>query len=103
MELGNLTNLEYIWIYLTRISGSIPVSFGNLGNMIDMRLFANYLSGPLSQVHANLTNLVIVDLSKNRFTGKLPDLCQEKFCNTSTLGQTCFMVLFQTATDTAQA
>ena len=35
VELGNLSNLQYLQLYSNQLTGTIPVELGNLSNLYD--------------------------------------------------------------------
>ncbi|KAB2007456.1 hypothetical protein ES319_D10G031400v1 [Gossypium barbadense] len=96
-ELGNLTNLEILWLTECNLVGEIPDSLGKLKKLADLdlalnhlvgnipssltelvsvvqiELYNNSLTGELPRGFSNLTNLRLLDVSMNRLTGKIPD------------------------------
>ena len=61
-ELGNLANLETLWLENNQLSGSIPPELGNLANLESLGLSGNQLSGCvpaalLAVPNSNLHNL----------------------------------------------
>ena len=44
-EIGNLTNLNYLWLSNNQLTGSIPSEIGNLTNLEVLSLSSNQLSG----------------------------------------------------------
>jgi len=72
-ELGNLTNLQGLSLDDNQFSGSIPVELGNLTNLYYLYLRNNQLSGSIPVELGNLTNLDYLYLNDNQFTS-LPDL-----------------------------
>ncbi|KAK7263696.1 hypothetical protein RJT34_31290 [Clitoria ternatea] len=100
-QLGNLTNLETIWLTQCNLVGPIPDSLGNLARLtnidlsqnnltgtipksftrlrrvIQVELYQNSLSGELPSGMSNMTSLKFFDASMNELTGKLPnELCE---------------------------
>ncbi|CAL0312249.1 unnamed protein product [Lupinus luteus] len=95
-QLGNLSNLETLYISNASLIGSIPDSVGNLVSLKNLDLNSNYLSGEipnsicglkkveqivlfnnnlqgeLPESLGNLTTLLRLDLGQNNLTGKLP-------------------------------
>ena len=55
--LGNLTNLQQLWLFENDLSGALPAALGNLTNLQQLLLFENDLSGELPAALGNLTNL----------------------------------------------
>ena len=48
-EIGNLTNLERLYLYDNELTGSIPPDVGNLINLTGLRLDQNQLTGSIPQ------------------------------------------------------
>jgi Leucine-rich repeat (LRR) protein len=71
-QLGNLTNLEMLWLYSNQLSGSIPSQIGNLTNLRDLRLGSNQLNGTLPPEMGNLDNLGVLSLYSNQLSGPIP-------------------------------
>ena len=44
IELGSLTTLQYLGLYLNQLDGGIPVELGNLINLTSMNFFSNQRS-----------------------------------------------------------
>ncbi|XP_073120173.1 uncharacterized protein [Henckelia pumila] len=99
-ELGNLTDLEELWLSDCHLVGSIPESFSKLRrlrnidlsnnalagslpsfifelkSLVQMELYSNLFYGNLPVGWSNLTDLKRLDASMNNFTGMIPaDLC----------------------------
>ena len=71
-SLGNLTNLQDLWLFDNQLSGALPSSLGNLTNLRLLWLSSNAFSGSLPSWLGNLTNLVMLQLSDNQLSGALP-------------------------------
>ena len=71
-ELGNLSNLQDLWLGYNQFSGSIPASLGNLTNLTALDLYANELSGSIPSELGNLANLDTLWLGYNQFSGSIP-------------------------------
>ncbi len=71
-ELGNLANLEILWLFGNQLSGPIPPELGNLANLKTLLLFDNELSGPLPAEIGNLASLQDLWLYNNQLSGPLP-------------------------------
>ena len=71
-SLGNLTNLEMLWLADNELTGSIPSSLGNLTNLKWWYLHGNELTGSIPSSLGNLTNLEGLWLRSNELTGSIP-------------------------------
>ena len=71
-ELGNLVNLESLWLNINQLSGPIPTEFGNLANLERLVLRDNQLSGPIPPQLGNLANLRWLWLEDNQLSGPIP-------------------------------
>ena len=71
-ELGNLTNLEDFYLHINQLSGSIPVELGNLVNLDHLDLDNNQLSGNIPSELGNLTSLQDLYLQNNQLSGSIP-------------------------------
>jgi Leucine-rich repeat (LRR) protein len=80
-ELGNLSNLEYLYLRRNQLSGAIPSELGNLSNLSTLNFIANQLSGAIPSELGNLSNLSSLHLSANQLSGAIPS----EFGNLSSL------------------
>ncbi|MYD36029.1 MAG: PQQ-binding-like beta-propeller repeat protein [Dehalococcoidia bacterium] len=71
-ELGNLTNLEALYLNGNQLIGEIPPELSNLTSLRWIRLNQNQLSGEIPPELGNLTNLEQLNLSNNRLGGEVP-------------------------------
>ncbi|MEA2002073.1 MAG: S-layer homology domain-containing protein [Actinomycetota bacterium] len=71
-ELGNLSNLDSLWLGINSLSGSIPPELGNLSSLTTLSLTLNSLSGSIPTELANLTNLKFLFLNANGLSGGIP-------------------------------
>ncbi|KAH6763927.1 HAESA-like 1 [Perilla frutescens var. frutescens] len=71
-ELGNLTNLEVLWLTQTNLVGEIPDSLGRLSRLTDLDLAYNSLVGSIPSSLTLLKALFQLELYNNSLTGKLP-------------------------------
>ena len=70
--LGNLANLESLYLHLNALTGPIPGELGSLVNLESLGLWGNALTGPIPGELGSLVNLESVDLSENELTGPIP-------------------------------
>ena len=71
-ELGNLVNLQSLWLYNNQLTGSIPTELGNLVNLQELYLYNNQLTGSIPTELGNLVNLQELYLYNNQLTGSIP-------------------------------
>ena len=71
-ELGNLSNLQELGLSGNQLTGPIPASLGNLSNLQGLYLWGNQLTGPIPAELGNLSNLQELGLSGNQLTGPIP-------------------------------
>ena len=71
-QLGNLTNLQDLYLQNNQLIGSIPPELGNLTNLQDFYLHINQLSGSIPAELGNLVNLDHLDLDNNQLSGNIP-------------------------------
>ena len=71
-ELGQLTNLRRLNLNYNALSGSIPIELGQLTNLQYLYLQGNALSGPIPIELGQLTNLQLMDLHNNDLSGSIP-------------------------------
>ncbi len=71
-ELGNLTNLQTLFLSTNELTGSIPSELGNLAKLEHLNLFQNQLTGSIPPELGNLANLQELELSYNQLTGSIP-------------------------------
>jgi hypothetical protein len=70
-ELGNLANLEYLYLGWNQLSGSIPAELSDLINLEYLNLYYNQLSGGIPSELGNLANLRTLELGQNRLRRNL--------------------------------
>ena len=71
-DLGSLSNLRVLYLHKNELSGPIPAELGNLANLKLLDLPNNQLSGSIPSELGNLINLTTLDLSKNQLSGPIP-------------------------------
>ncbi|MCY4600682.1 MAG: hypothetical protein OXF27_12290 [Acidobacteria bacterium] len=72
-ELGDLTNLESLWLYQTNRTGRIPSELGKLTNLRTLSLYGNGLTGAIPAALGGLTSLRHLYLHSNwGLSGPLP-------------------------------
>jgi Leucine-rich repeat (LRR) protein len=71
-ELGNLANLQILYLYTNQLSGSIPPELGNLTKLLQLYLHHNQLTGSIPPELGNITFLHQLLLSDNQLTGPIP-------------------------------
>ncbi|XP_058071790.1 probable LRR receptor-like serine/threonine-protein kinase At1g56140 isoform X2 [Magnolia sinica] len=71
-ELGNLVNLEQLYIDSSGISGPIPSTFANLVNLNTLWASDNEFNGLISDFIGNWTKLKSLRLQGNSFQGPIP-------------------------------
>ncbi|XP_027357428.1 putative leucine-rich repeat receptor-like serine/threonine-protein kinase At2g24130 [Abrus precatorius] len=72
--IGSFTNLRYLNISYSQISGRIPCELGKLAHLQYLGLGSNYLDGEIPYQLGNLSRLKYLDLSgnSNSFFGAIP-------------------------------
>lgn len=71
-ELGNLSNLEILWLTGCNLVGQIPDTLGNLKRLKDLDLAMNDLDGPIPGSITGLTSVFQIELYNNSLSGELP-------------------------------
>ncbi len=71
-ELGNLSNLESLFLYSSNLTGPIPAELGGLGQLTFLNLGANQLTGSIPSALGDLANLERLYLDNNSLTGPIP-------------------------------
>ena len=71
-ELGNLVNLEELYLPGNRLTGSIPAELGNLVDLRRLFLSTNELTGSIPAELGSLSNLKALGLAYNKLVGRIP-------------------------------
>jgi len=71
-EIGNLVNLTKLWLYHNQLNGSIPPEIGKLKNLQILYLYNNQLNGSIPAEIGNLTSLKEIHLTWNQLSGSIP-------------------------------
>ena len=71
-ELGNLSIMKYLRLNNNQLSGSIPLALCDLSILVDLLLFSNQLSGSIPPQLGNLSNLWALSLGYNQLSGSIP-------------------------------
>ena len=71
-ELGNLDDLEYLWLQENQLTGEVPAELGSLNSLRHLLLSHNQLIGPIPPELGNLDDLEYLYLSGNQLTGCIP-------------------------------
>ena len=69
-EIGNLTNLEKLYLYDNELTGSIPSEIGNLTNLTSLELHYNQLTGEIPESICNIISSIL--LSNNKLCPPYP-------------------------------
>ncbi len=71
-EIGDLLKLKYIAFGMNSLEGAIPTEIGNLVNLKSLQLCDNQLNGSIPVEIGNLLNLKGLCIWGNNFTGEIP-------------------------------
>ncbi|KAI5339489.1 hypothetical protein L3X38_018761 [Prunus dulcis] len=71
-NIGNLINLNTLYLHSNQLSGLIPKEIGNLKSLVDLELSHNNLSGLIPPNIGNLINLNTLYLHSNQLSGLIP-------------------------------
>ena len=78
-KIGDLENLERIYLSRNQLSGEIPLEIGYLTNLTSLILNDNQLTGEIPLEFGNLTNLRYLNLDNNQLSGEI----SENICDLS--------------------
>ena len=71
-ELGNLSNLQHLFLFRNELSGEIPPELGNLSNLQGLYLSDNQLSGEIPPELGSLANLRLLAIDGSQLSGEIP-------------------------------
>ena len=71
-ELGDLANLQWLYLGGNQLTGQIPFSLGGLANLRELSLWENQLTGQIPSFLGNLANLQGLYLDGNQLSGQIP-------------------------------
>jgi Leucine-rich repeat (LRR) protein len=71
-EIGNLVNLNYLYLYDNLLSGTLPSELGDLSSLQYLYLYINSLEGPLPSELGRLSGLIELQLEINQIDGSIP-------------------------------
>ncbi|KAK9076738.1 hypothetical protein SSX86_005072 [Deinandra increscens subsp. villosa] len=71
-HLGNLSNIEHLWLSSCGFIGAIPDTFSQLKKLSNLELSYNSLAGGFPSIVFQLGNLYQLELYNNSFSGELP-------------------------------
>uniref|UniRef100_A0A7N1A659 non-specific serine/threonine protein kinase n=1 Tax=Kalanchoe fedtschenkoi TaxID=63787 RepID=A0A7N1A659_KALFE len=71
-ELGNLTNLEELWLTDCNLIGEIPDTVGKLTRLWNFDVSVNHLTGPIPSSITEMRSLQQIELYQNSLTGEIP-------------------------------
>ena len=72
-EIGGLTALEVLHLFVNQLSGSIPPEIGRLSKLKNLNISFNELTGSIPSEIGNLADLEILTFSHNELSGSIPD------------------------------
>ena len=73
-SIGDLTNLEKLYISNCNLTGSIPESIGNLSSLKTLSLNRSKLNGSIPESIGNLTELTSLEITyNNQLSGNIPE------------------------------
>ena len=71
-ELGNLGQLEKLWLFQNELTGPIPPELGDLKRLKKLSIGTNPLSGPIPPELGNLTQLEELQIPRSKLSGSIP-------------------------------
>ncbi|KAK0595605.1 hypothetical protein LWI29_008299 [Acer saccharum] len=70
-ELGDLSNLQTLYLVENKLSGELPPQLGNLTNLRRLSVTSNNLTGKLPRQYEQLTNLLAFGVGGNNLSGPI--------------------------------
>ncbi len=71
-ELGELSNLEFLFLHASSLEGTIPAELGALTNLRNLRMSRSRLEGPIPAELGRLHNLESLNLAQNQLSEAIP-------------------------------
>ena len=71
-EIGMLSNLRFLNLRSSNLTGNIPTTLGNLSQLQNLLLSNNQLTGSIPNELGNCTNLSTLELRSNQLSGSVP-------------------------------
>jgi Leucine-rich repeat (LRR) protein len=71
-ELGNISELQWLFLSRNSLSGSVPQELGNLHNLKILMLSNNELTGSIPALLGNMAALEELHLGRNQLSGSVP-------------------------------
>ena len=77
-EIGNMTNLTYLYLDDNQLTGEIPPEIGNLTNLTKLYLFNNQLTGEIPESICDIfPNLSYINISNNQLCPPYPSCIED--------------------------
>jgi hypothetical protein len=71
-ELGNLSNMLYLYLNINQLTGSIPPELGSLNNLVYFGMYSNQLTGSIPSALGSLSSVTVFEMTGNQLTGSIP-------------------------------
>lgn len=71
-EIGDLKNIDGLYLSNNKLVGAIPVSIGGLTLLRDLFMYNNQFTGTIPTEFNALSNLIYLDVYKNQLSGPVP-------------------------------
>ncbi|MBK9631561.1 MAG: T9SS type A sorting domain-containing protein [Saprospiraceae bacterium] len=72
VELGNLRNLQLLYLFDNNLTGALPGNIGFLTNLLDLNIESNKFTGEFPASIKNIIGLRYLTISNNQFSGPFP-------------------------------